>query len=177
MSLYASAVQSGINSLGTLVDAEGSGAWSSAYNATASRLRSASAKNAAERNISAVRQDKILTNTKIQLQATQAEALQRVQNAMVGREGGSVDDTMSEIGKTEAQMIQSTEKVARQQEESLLASVNSAQGALLSVQDEEFSLLGSTLETLSAFEFSDIKLTKDLTQLWNKPTDKKGKTE
>lgn len=167
MSLYASAVQSGISSLATYANSEGSAEFASAYNKAASRIRAASAKNAAERNISAVRQDKILTNTKIQLKATQAEAMQRVQNAMAGREGGSVNDTLSEIGKSEAQMIQSNEKVARQQEESLLASVNSSQGALLSVRDEKYSMLGSTLDVLSGFEFSDLKLTKDLAQMWS----------
>jgi hypothetical protein len=164
--MYASAVQTGLSTIANYANVRGSPEFANAYNNAAARFRSASAKNTAERNISAVRQDKILSNTKIKLQATQAEAMQRVQNAMAGREGGSVNDTLSEIGKSESQMIQSTEKVARQQEESLLASVNAAQGALLSVRDEKISMLGSALDMFSGFEFSDIKLTNDLIDKW-----------
>lgn len=162
MSIYAHAMQVGVQALATYADLEGSAAYADAYNKTSARLRSASAKNAAEKNISAVRQDKILTNTKIKLQATQAAAMQKVQNAFAGNEGQSADTVIGEIDKTASQMQQANEKQSRQQEESLLASVNNSQGALLSIRDSKESFASGLLNMFSAFEFSDLKLTNDL---------------
>lgn len=176
MSIYAQAVTSGVTFIGDLMSSgEGSAAYASGYNTMANKLRAASAKNVAERNISAVRQDKVLTNTKIQMQATQAEAMQRVQNAMIGRTGGSVTDVSTDIAKTAAQMTQSNEKATRQQEESLLASVNQSQGALLSAREEKVSMAGELMKAFSAFEFSDLKLGKDIGEAMNGKKKDKGK--
>lgn len=176
MSIYAQAVQAGMEAAATLIDPEGTAAYANAYNAQAARYRAASAKNVAERNISAVRQDKVLTNTKIQIQATQAEALQKVQAAAMGREGQSVDTVLGEVGKTAAQMTQANEKSARQQEESLLAAVNNSHGALLSVQDPTPSFGSELLKNLSQFEFSDLKLTNDLNDHFSSTSGKKKST-
>lgn len=162
MSVYAQAMQMGVQALATYADLEGSAAYATAYNNTAARLKASSAKNVAERNISAIRQDKILTNTKIKLQATQAEAMHKVQNAVSGNEGQSADTVIGEVHKTASQMQQANEKQSRQQEESLLADVNNSQGALLSIRDSKESFASGLLSMFSAFEFSDLKLTNDL---------------
>jgi hypothetical protein len=162
MSIYAQAVSTGVQALATALDPEGSAAYANAYNTAAARFKASSAKNVAERNISAVRQDKVLTNTKIQLQATQAEAMQRVQNAVAGREGGSVNDVSGEIQKTASQLTQANNKETRQKEESLLAEVNNSHSSLLSIRDQEQSFASGMLEAFSAFEFSDLKLGNDL---------------
>ncbi len=162
MSVYAHVLQTGVQALATYADLEGSAAYANAYNNAAARFKAADAKNVAERNISAVRQDKVLTNAKIKIQATQAEAMQKVQNAVSGNEGQSADTVIGEIHKTANQMQQANEKQSRQQEESLLASVNNSHGALLSVRDSKESFASGLLSMFSAFEFSDLKLTNDL---------------
>lgn len=176
MSIYAQAVQTGMEAAATFLDPKGSAAYANAYNAQAARYRAASAKNAAERNISAVRQDKVLTNTKIQIQATQAEAAQKVQAAALGREGQSVDTVLGEVGKTASQMVQANEKSTRQMEESLLSQVNNSHGALLSVQDHEPSFGSELLKNLSSFQFSDLKLTNDLQDHFSSKSSKKKTT-
>lgn len=173
MSIYAQVISTGVQALAGMADPEGTAAYADAYNNAAQRFRLASAKNTAEKNISAVRQDKILTNTKIQLQATQAEAIQKVQNAVSGRTGASVNDVSGEIQKTANQMIQANSKEAKQKEESLLAAVNESQASLLSVRDREDTFAAGMMEVFSAFEFSDLKLGNDI--LDKLSTDKKGK--
>lgn len=176
MSVYAYAIQSGVESLAKFANLEGTAEYATAYNNAAKRFRMASAKSAAEKNISAVRQDKILTNTKIQLQASQAEALQRVQNAAGDREGQSADTVIGEVHKTAAQMAQANEKSSRQQEESLLAQINESQTSLLSVRDPKNSFASGMIEAFSSLEFSDLKLTKDLgAMMGNKKAASKGK--
>jgi uncharacterized membrane protein YheB (UPF0754 family) len=171
--MYAMAIQQGMSALAAAADPEGTPEFANAYNMAAARFRSASAKNTAERNISAVRQDKILTNTKIQLQATQAEAAQKVQNAVLGRVGDSADTVKDNIQKTASQMTQANEKESRQREERLLAEVNNSQSSMLSQRDQSQSFASGLLQTFSAFEFSDLKLTNDLVDKMTS-TPKKG---
>lgn len=128
--LYAQAAQSGMSALNLMAGGENAGtisAYNTAYDAQYKKYVALDAKTTAERNISAINQDKILSNLNIQMNQQAAEAAAQVSAAVAGVEGSSVDAGMYQIGANASMAKQSAEAQADQLTEQQLANVNSAQ--------------------------------------------------
>jgi hypothetical protein len=160
MSIYATAMQQGVSSLALMAtgdNAQTKAAYNSAYQTATQRFNLANATHTAQLNISALKQDKILTDTQIKMSQDQAQALAKVSAAAAGVEGGSVDDVIYDTEKNEALALRRNEKNTEMNLEQQLASVYSGQSALLAVQDEEYDMLGELLQSFSNFELGDFK--------------------
>ncbi len=161
MSLYAQAAQQGMSTLqllGTGSNAATKAAYNEQYQTTTQRFNLAQAKHTAQLNITATKQDKILTDTAIQMQQDQAQALAKVSAAASGVEGGSVDDVIYDTEKNEALALQRNKRNSEMNIEQHLASVYSGQSALLSVQDSEVDMFGDLIKSFSQFEMGDLKI-------------------
>lgn len=176
MSIYVQAAQSGINALSLAMsgrNAATEAARTAAYNAQTQRIAASSARSAAERNISAIAQDKILSNVNIRLQQSQAEAMQTLQAAFSGSEGGSVDDSLYVVQSSAENLVAQNNRQAKQAIEKVKAQVGNAHSAMLSVEDQRISTSDAILQGLSSFELNDLKIAKDikdaggLTKLWS----------
>lgn len=176
MSIYALAAQSGMSALQLALTGSNAAtkeAWNTSYNETAQRLAIASAKDAAQTNISALRQDKILSDVSIEIQQNEAEANAKVSAAVAGVSGTNVDQTvyMTEVNAAMAkqQNAQQTDQAVKDQQ----TAVENAELSLLSVPDTRTpSVLDGLLGAASAFEKEDFKrskeLSKQLDELWSK---------
>lgn len=167
MSLYQQAAASGMSSVALAIsgsNAETEAAKASAYNAQAQRLLSAGAKSAAEKNISAIAQDKIISNVNVRLQQSQAEAMQTLNAAFAGASGGSVADSVYVIKSGAENLVAANNQKAEQATDQQLAQVNKAHAATVSVRDQRISTSDAIMRGLSSFEFSDIKMTRDISE-------------
>lgn len=165
MSIYMQAAQSGMSSLALAMsgsNAETEAARTSAYNSQSRRLAASSARSAAEKNISAIAQDKILTNVNIRLQQSQAEAMQAVQAAFSGVEGGSVKDTVYVTQSSAENQVAANNRQADQAIEQQKSQVGSSHSAMLSVEDQRVSTSDAILKGLGSFELNDLKIAKDI---------------
>lgn len=164
MSIFASAMQSGMSTLSSLTgnSAASQEAFNAAYNVHAGRLASASAKNAAEKNISAIAQDKIISNLNIKLQQSQAEAMKSVGAAFAGVEGGSVEDGMYVVQSSAENLVAANNQQADQETEEQLARVNQSAATLASSRDTKIGTANAIIGGLSNFELSDLKMAKDI---------------
>jgi|TARA_B110000902_G_scaffold15967_1_gene18711 hypothetical protein len=164
MSVYAGAVQSGIGfaSLAAGVDtAETAAAYNAAFQTLSTKIAASNARSAGERNISAVNQDKITSNTKIRQQQDEAEANAKVSAAMAGAKGASVDATIQQTEVNESHALAASNKAAGQRTEQLKAGIYNASMTLQSrVEKPKSSFLGDVLNAASSFEMSDITDTK-----------------
>ena len=160
MALYAQAVQSGMGAaqlLATGENAQTKAAYNAAYAAKAAEYAAAGRKNAAEKNIAAIKQDKILTNVSIQMKQDQAEAFAKVNAAASGSSGQSVDDVIYGTERNEAHAIASANKKASQGIESELARINNAQASLLSIEQPTVSTTGELMKAFSSVDINDIR--------------------
>ena len=165
MSIYMQAVQSGVSSLALAMsgsNAETEEARIGAYNAQSRRIASSNARSAAEKNISAIAQDKILTNVNIRLQQSQAEAMQSLQAAFSGSEGGSIEDTVYVTQSGAENLIASNNRQAKQATEQQKSQVSGAHAAMLSVEDKKISTSDAVIGSLGSFELNDLKIAKDI---------------
>lgn len=176
MSLYAQAAQSGVSTLALVAsgsNAESEAAKAAAYNNQARRIAAAGARSAAERNISAIAQDKIVSNLNVRLRQSQAEAMKTLQSAFAGVEGGSVEDSNYVVQAGAENLVAANNQRAEQATEQQLARVNQSHSAMLSVTDEKISTVDRVLQDLGSFELSDLKMAKDIkqaggiTKLWS----------
>lgn len=160
MSIYAQAVVSGVQALaGTEADRVYDQTYNQVYANEAKKASIRNAMHTAQLNLSAIEQDRILTNTQIKMNQDQAEAMATVAAATAGVEGGSVDDIMYETHKNEALAINNANRKAEQASESQLASIGSQMSSLLAVNDSlpEISYVDNLLGAFSSFEMNDLK--------------------
>lgn len=152
--LYSMAVQSVFEAAS---GAAGRAAYGQAYQNEAQRLAGKNRKVGAERNIAAVKQDKILTNRQIELNQTQSEAMIKLAAAVSGVTGGSVQDVqyMTEVNKVNAQRASSRE--SDQVVEAMTAEVQAAHAGTLGIQDDKVSGLGNVLGKLGQLGAKDWK--------------------
>jgi hypothetical protein len=128
--LYAQAAQSGMSTLHLLGGGDNAAtiaAYNEQYNAQYKKYAALDAKNTAEKNISAINQDKILSNIAIQMNQQEAEAAAQVSAAVAGVEGSSVDAGLYAIDANAAMQKQQAVAKAEQATEQQLSNVNSAQ--------------------------------------------------
>ena len=126
------------------------------------------ARVAAERNITAIRKDKILTNANIQLQQNLAEAQIRANAAWVGAEGGSVEATVYDTEANESRRMADAAKKAAGDTEGQLTQVRNASLSIDRTREASPPSLGLSL--LSAFSNYSVDDLRDLgTQLRGAP--------
>jgi len=165
MSIYAQAVQSGVSSLQLMATGENAAtkaAYNQAYQIASKRINIAEAKHTAELNVSAIEQDKVLSNTHIRLQQDQAEANAIVNAAVAGVEGGSVDDVLYDTERNEAMAIHANKQRTEQQKEQQLAVIGTQQSALLSIEEPDIDYFGNLLQAFSSFELDDTDISEAL---------------
>ena len=114
MSVYSGAIQAGIGmanlALGGTTAATAA-AYNSSFQTVSSKLAASNARSAGERNISAVNQDKVTSNTKIRQQQDEAEANAKVSAAIAGAKGGSVDATIQQTEVNAAHALAASNKL------------------------------------------------------------------
>ena len=175
MSIYAQAVVSGISALsGHEADAAYDQAYNQVYANEAKRASICNAMHSAQLNLSAVEQDKVLTNSAIRMQQNQAEAAATVAAATAGVEGGSVDDILYETKRNEAMAINNANRKAEQQSANLIANIGSQMGSLLAVQDNlpQISAVDDLLGAMSSFQMSDLEIGEAMSSYFS--NDKQG---
>lgn len=161
MSIYATAVTSGIDALaGISADKAYDQTYNQTYAAEAQKANIRNAMHAAELNITAVRKDKVLTNTMIGLQQDQAEAAAKVAAATAGVEGGSVDDIIYETERNEAMAINNANRRSGQAIESQLAQIGTGMSSLLAVNDDlpDISYVDNLLGAFSSLSLDDARI-------------------
>lgn len=150
--LYGQAIQSGMSALNLMAggeNAETIAAYNNAYNSYATKFATLDVKNAAEDNISAISQDKILSNVAIEQSQSEARAAAMVSAAVAGVSGGSVDAGMYQIDVNASMQKATVNARAAQLTEQQLAQVNSAQSNYNSVPKvQDSSLLSGALTGL-----------------------------
>jgi len=170
--LYGQAVQSGMGSLSLAITGESAqtiAAYNEAYNKQAQKYATLDAKNTAESNISAINQDKILSNVQIQMNQQEAEAAAQVSAAVAGVEGSSVDAGMYQIGANASMQVAQAEAKADQLTEQQLANVSGAQTGYNSVPATQstsafeagLSGLGQAVGSMSSDDFSSMEAQLD----------------
>lgn len=163
MSIYAQAVQTGVTSLEILATGSSAAtraAYNTAYAEAAQRANILSVRQTLQKNMAAVQQDKVTSNTSIQMKQDQAEAWAKVSAATAGVEGGSVEDALYETEKNEAFALQASQRNADQQMANLGTQIGNQTSNLASVQNTEESLFGDLLTAFSSFESSDLDITE-----------------
>ena len=161
--LYAQAAKTGISSLNLAMGGDNAvtiAAYNESYSRVAQSYAALDSKNAAESNMGAINQDKILTNSKIQMNQQQAEAAQQVSAATAGVSGQSVDAGIYQTGANASMAVATAEAKAEQLTEQQLAAVNSAQTTYNSIPDRKeanygAAVLSSVSKTLGAMDKSD----------------------
>ena len=129
MSMYASMAAQGISAIHVATGGDNAGtiaAFNESYGRASAKYAQLDKINAAESNISAIQQDKILTNTQIKMSQEQAEAMAKVNAAAAGVSGGSVDAVMQGFAGNAAMARQRAEAKAAQLTEQQKAGINSA---------------------------------------------------
>lgn len=163
MSIYAQAVQTGVTSLEILATGSSAAtraAYNTAYAEAAQRANILSVRQTLQKNMAAVQQDKVTSNTSIQMKQDQAEAWAKVSAATAGVEGGSVEDALYETEKNEAFALQASQRNTDQQMANLGTQIGNQTSNLASVQNTEESLFGDLLTAFSSFESSDLDITE-----------------
>lgn len=135
---------------GASKDAAYEAAYGKFYTAFAGMHNAANAKVAAEANISAIRQDKINTDTVISIQQDRAEAQAKVAAAVGGVSGSSVDAVIHQTEVNSSLAKSNNRKHTEQQIENQLAQVYQSQSALLSLDNAEVSTPNMGLNLLQA---------------------------
>ena len=136
--IYAQTAQTGIQTIHLLGGGDTAAtvaAYNEAYGLQSARFAALDRINTAESNISAINQDRVLTNTKIEMNQQQAEAMAQVNAAAAGVSGGSVDTVMHGIAGNAALARQRAEAEADQLTEQQLAGINNAFMDLKSIPD------------------------------------------
>jgi len=162
MSIYAGAIQQGAAFANLALGgdtAETAAAYNSTFKTVSSKMAASRARNASERNISAVLQDKVMSNTKIRQQQDEAEAAARVSSALSGAKGASVEATIGQTKTNEAHALSASNKAAAQAIENSKAGVYNATMQMQSnVAVPKSSVAGNLMNALSSFEMNDLKI-------------------
>jgi len=169
MSMYAGAMVQGTQMVsGAMFGVKSSAeiqAYNNAYSQAVQRYNAREALHDAELNIAAIEQDKVTSNTNIQIQQSQAEAQAKVNAAVAGVTGQSVDDSIYNTKANAAFARRAVEDKSTQALQSESASVFTNASDARAVQDTEYSFGGELMQEFANFEYSDIKLTE---AFWSK---------
>lgn len=161
MSAYYMAMQQGVQAASLALGVESAetvAAYNNAFANQSRKFAAARARSAGERNIAAVNQDKIMSNTKIRQQQDAAEASARVSAALAGASGASTQAVIGQTQTTEVMAEAASKKAHDQQVENLKAGVFNATTQLNSrVRQQETTVLGGLLKTAASLDLDDLK--------------------
>ena len=163
--IYQMAVQQGISSAQLALtgsNAVTKAAYNRAYSAQAQRISARERRNAAERNISAIKSDKLMSNMNLQLNLNQAQAAARLNAVFAGVEGQSVDDVIFE---TETAAERRKAQLERQTENAIdgqLNDVNSSYLDQVGVTEQKTDPVAMLLRNLSAIDREDVKIMENM---------------
>ena len=164
MSVYAYAASQGISTLNLATGGENAGtiaAYNAAYLAEAQRIAQRSVINTAESNISAINQDRVLTNTTIEVNQQALAAQAQVNAAAAGVSGGSVDSVAYGIEANTAMQKQQVNARAEQLTEQQLAAVSAGSTQLSSIQDQpKPTVMDSFMTAAANVTQNDLKIGK-----------------
>jgi len=152
--IYAMMVQDGMSTLELMLtgsNAKTRQAYSAAYANEAQRIAGRNRIDAAQKNLAAIQQDKILTNKSIQLQNTQAQAMTKLSAAVAGVTGNSVQDVSQQHNTNTAFAMAANDKQAKQLSDQFLAQINGTRMQLNGVQDQKISATGDLMETFGRY--------------------------
>ena len=122
---------------GASADAAYEAAYGTYYRAATNMLNAANSKVAAEANIAAITQDKINTDTVIEMNQDRAEAMAKLSAAVNGTSGGSVAATIQQTEFNSSVAQSNNRKTAQQNIENQLAGIYQAQSTLLAVDNPQ----------------------------------------
>ena len=160
MSIYAGAIQQG-GAFANLAlggrTAETANAYNSTFSTISAKMAASRARSASERSISAVMQDKVLSNTKIRQNQDEAEAAARVSSALAGTRGASVDATIGQTKINESLATAASNKAAEQAKENAKAGVfNATMQMQTNIQQPKSTIAGNLINALSSFDMGDL---------------------
>ena len=162
MSIYAGAIQQGFSFANLALGgstAESVAAYNNTFKTVSGKMAASRARSAAERNISAVMQDKVMSNTKIRQQQDEAEAMARVSTALSGAKGASVEATIGQTETNEAHALAASNKAHDQAIENSKAGIfNATMQMQTNVEVPKSSIAGNLMNALSSFEMNDLKI-------------------
>lgn len=158
--IYRQAAVSGMGALEiatTGSNARTRAAYDAQYQASTQKLNLQKSIGVAQKNIAAINQDKIISNTQIQMKQDQAEASAKVSAAFAGVEGSSVDAVIQDTRKNEAHRVAALNKQAEQNKQNYLAQIGTSQSALLAVEEPEINYVGELLNIAGNINHQDVK--------------------
>jgi len=132
-------------------------AFTTSYNKEAQRLAALRGGQQALSNLAAIKQDRILTNTQINMAQQQAEAEAVISAAVAGVEGQSVLDIIDQTQKSEVYQKHAAAARAEQESEQQLAAIGNQRASLLSIRDDKISMFGQQLQAFSSLDRQDVK--------------------
>lgn len=133
-------------------------AFNAEYNTRMRKYALQDARVAAERNITAIRKDKLLTDANIQLQQNTVEAQIRANAAWVGAEGGSVEAVVYDTEANEVRRMADNAQKAKNATAGQLTQVRSASLSIGAIQETPAPSLGANLlNAFSKFSVDDIR--------------------
>ena len=157
MALQARAIQSGIQAADMLFNGD-TATFNAVYSEHSRRIAAANQKNTAEKNIAAIKGEKILTDAGIQIKQDQAAAMAKVNAAVSGSSGQSTKDVVYQTEANESFALARNRANTEQNIESELAKINTAQAALLAVEDSsKKSFIGGIADIAGSIDAQDIK--------------------
>ena len=168
MSIYAQAAQSGMGAAQLMFTGENAqtrAAYNAAYAEIAQKYAYQDAKFAAESNISSVKQDKILSDTMIELSQQKAEAQAKVSAAAAGVSGTNVDQVVYMTELNESLAKQQNAAQAKQAIEQQKTAVQNAEIGLLGVPEANIpSVTDLLINAAGSIDGGDIE---DMKAAWS----------
>jgi hypothetical protein len=123
-------------------------AYDKAYSDASNKYAALDAMSTAQKNISVVKQNQILSHVQLQKQQDQAEAAIKVSAAVAGAEGASVNSTVHQTQVNQAFASGVVEAKGDAAIDQYLAQVHSSKMQVLSIQDQEFDYFAAGLNGL-----------------------------
>lgn len=154
---------SGVSTLALLAtgdNAQTKAVYNATYQASANRYNILDQLGAAQKNLAAIEQDKITTNTQVRMNQDRAEAEARVNAAAAGVSGASVDDVIYNTKSNEALAIERTNKELDNQKTSELAKIGSLTSSNLAIQEPSTDYVGELMQAFSSLEKSDFEISE-----------------
>lgn len=151
---YSQVVQQGMQSLATLVTGD-TATFNQVYANEAKRYKATQQEIAAISKIAALNQDKILTDTQIELNREKTAAEIKVMAAAYGTEGSAIDYQIEQNNRATGNAKLSNEKATRSAIEQQKAVVNDARLGLLSVKDPEANFGKELLGNLMSVDWTE----------------------
>jgi hypothetical protein len=113
---------------------------------------------AAQKNISVVKQNRILSNTDLQMKQDQAAAAVKVSAAVAGAEGTNVDGAIQQTETNQALAMGLNESKGQAQIDGYLAQTNAATLQMVSAKSEDIDWFSNAVnQQLSSFNSQDLK--------------------